>query len=223
MLIWLMTVTTFPASAFWVVNFGTAGTLLPGKFGFAAGLGGQMVFVGDPRKANAFFMIPHAGFRYGITSRLDAGLRLAPLPLPYNTVGPGFGMNLDAKLRLTPADAKTSVSVVLGIGGAHVSILEDTRLAYSLNSALLVSRTLDERNALTLMARQVNLGIPTAEAGSAANNVNIYGASLGWKHTLMPNINILPEVGVYSYQGKIRDVSYTGPGFQYGIMIATTI
>jgi hypothetical protein len=49
---------------FWVVNFGTAKTLHKGKFGFAAGMGGQMVFLGQPKLTSGFFTIPHAGFRY---------------------------------------------------------------------------------------------------------------------------------------------------------------
>ncbi|WP_133299907.1 hypothetical protein [Larkinella punicea] len=75
---------------FWVVNFGTARTLSPKKIGFAAGMGGQVVVLGDPRKTSAFFTIPHAGFR------------LAPIPLPFASVGPGFGINLDAKYYLPP-------------------------------------------------------------------------------------------------------------------------
>lgn len=39
---------------FWVVNFGTARTLAKGRVGFAAGIGGQVVLVGDPRWASAF-------------------------------------------------------------------------------------------------------------------------------------------------------------------------
>jgi len=91
----------------WVVNFGTATTLAPKKFGFAAGIGGQMVFVGDPRTTNAFFTIPHAGFRYGLADKVDIGLRLAPIPLPFSTVGPGFGINLDIKYCFTPPPGQT--------------------------------------------------------------------------------------------------------------------
>src|SRR5688572_27242463 len=43
---------TAPAHAFWVVNFGPAGTLPAGKIAFAAGIGGQAVFAGDPQKSN---------------------------------------------------------------------------------------------------------------------------------------------------------------------------
>ena len=122
---------------FWVVNFGTARTLHKGKFGFAAGMGGQMVFLGQPKLTSGFFTIPHAGFRYGLGERIDAGLRLAPIPLPFSTVGPGFGVNLDVKYCFTKPESKFDFGVVVGFGGAHVLIEEKTRYAYSPNAALL--------------------------------------------------------------------------------------
>lgn len=207
---------------FWVVNFGTARTLAVGKFGFAAGLGGQMVFLGEPRQTSAFFTIPHAGFRYGIAKRLDAGLRLAPIPLPFATVGPGFGINLDAKYCFTKADSKVDFSLVLGIGGAHVLIEDVNRYAYSPNIALLNSYALSESTFLTFMARYVNMAIPTAPEGAEANFVNIAGLSVGLKKDIRSNIAILPEVGAYSYQGQIVGVDKSGIGFQYGVMIATS-
>lgn len=208
---------------FWVVNFGTARTLPPRRFGFAAGLGGQVVFLGDPRKASAFFTIPHAGFRLGLTNRLDMGLRLAPIPLPFASVGPGFGVNLDAKYRLTKPDSKIDLALILGAGGAHVLIEERTRYAYSPNVALLNSYHLAGTTVLTLMARYVHLGIPTATGGAKANFVNISGLSIGLKKDLKPNIAILPEIGAYWYDGQIGSVRKAGPGFQYGLMIATSL
>jgi hypothetical protein len=210
------------SSAFWVVNFGTARTLHRGKFGFAAGMGGQMVFLGDPKLTSAFFTIPHAGFRYGIGNRLDAGLRLAPIPLPFATVGPGFGINLDAKYCFTQPDNKVDFGLVVGLGGAHVLIEEKTRYAYSPNAALLSTYNVNEKTHLTVMARYVNLAIPTAPEGARANYTNIAGISFGLKRDIRPNISILPEVGVYSYEGKITGTAKRGPGFQYGLMIATS-
>jgi hypothetical protein len=208
--------------AFWVVNFGTARTLTKKKFGFAAGMGGQLVILGDPKKPSAFFTIPHAGFRYGLATRLDIGLRLAPIPLPFATVGPGFGINLDAKYCLTKPESKVDLSIVLGVGGAHVLIEEISRFAYSPNLALLNSYKLNESTFLTIMGRYVNLGIPTAPEGAQANYVNISGISFGLKKDIRPNIAILPEIGSYWYQGEILGVTKNGPGFQYGVMIATS-
>ncbi len=208
---------------FWVVNFGTARTLPPRRFGFAAGLGGQVVFLGNPQKASAFFTIPHAGFRLGLTNRLDMGLRLAPIPLPFASVGPGFGVNLDAKYRLTKPDSKVDLALILGAGGAHLLIEDRTRYAYSPNAALLNSYHLAGTTVLTFMGRYVHLGIPTATGGARTNFVNISGLSIGLKKDLKPNVAILPEIGAYWYDGQIGAVRKAGPGFQYGIMIATSL
>lgn len=207
---------------FWVVNFGTARTFAPKKIGFAAGMGGQVVFLGDPRKTSAFFTIPHAGFRLGLAKGLDAGLRLAPIPLPFATVGPGFGINLDAKYCFTPPTSKIDWGLVVGLGGAHVLIEDRNRLAYSPNVALLNSYHLGGTTVLTIMGRYVYLGIPTAAEGVKANFVNIGGISLGLKKDIRPNIALLPEVGAYWYDGKILGVTKRGPGFQYGLMLATS-
>jgi hypothetical protein len=71
-------------------------------------MGDQLVYLGTPKKLSAFFTIPHAGFRYGINDRMDVGLRLAPIPLLFSTVGPGFGGNLDVKYVLQKLKTKCS-------------------------------------------------------------------------------------------------------------------
>lgn len=182
-----------------------------------------MVFVGDPRTTSAFFMIPHAGFRYGISSRIDAGLRLAPIPLPFATVGPGFGMNLDVKFCLTSGDSPVQAALVAGAGGAHVVIQDRTRLAYSPNAAGLLTWKLSDKTQITGMGRYVHLAIPTAPEGRTANFTHIAGVSVGLKYVLSPGVSILPEAGIYRYEGQIAGVRTAGPGFQYGIMIATTL
>lgn len=209
-------------SAFWVVNFGTARTLPTKRIGFAAGLGGQMVFLGQPKLASAFFTIPHAGFRYGLTSRMDAGLRLAPIPLPFSSVGPGFGVNLDVKYCFTRPQSKVDLALVAGAGGAHVLIEGNTRLAYSPNVAILITYNINSKTHLTGMGRYVSLSIPTATDGAKGNFVNITGFSFGLKRDIRPNISVLPEIGAYWYDGQIKSVNKSGPGFQYGIMIATS-
>lgn len=207
---------------FWVVNFGTARTLPPHRIGFAAGMGGQMVFLGNPQKTSAFFTIPHAGIRLGLTKRLDVGLRLAPVPLPFSSVGPSFGVNLDAKICLTEPESKVQFALVLGAGGAHAIIKDDTRLAYSPNAAILTSFHLDEKTDFTVMGRFVNLVIPTAPGGAEGNFVNITGTSFGLKRNITETISILPEVGAYWYEGQIAGIRTSGPGFQFGVMLATS-
>lgn len=220
----LLLIASIPTQSFaiWVVNFGTARTLAPGRIGFAAGMGGQVVFLGEPQKTSAFFTIPHAGFRFGLLPRLDAGLRLAPIPLPFSTVGPGFGINLDAKYRLTSLKSKVDFALIGGLGGAHVLIEDVARYAYSPNGAALTTYNISETIHLTAMARYVHLAIPTATDGAKGNFVNIAGISLGLKKDIRPNISILPEIGAYHYDGQIRSTSKKGPGFQYGFMIAAT-
>jgi hypothetical protein len=218
----LLVIAPSQASAFWVVNFGTARTLAIGRIGFAAGLGGQMVFLGEPKMASAFFTIPHAGFRFGLSKKLDAGLRLAPIPLPFSTVGPGFGVNLDVKYWLTRPKSKIDFALVAGAGGAHVLIEGATRLAYSPNAAALTTYNINQKTHLTAMARYVSLSIPTATDGAKGNFVNIAGISLGLKKDIRPNISLLPEVGAYWYGGQIKSAKKAGPGFQYGIMLSTS-
>ncbi len=207
---------------FWVVNFGTARTLHKRKIGFAAGMGGQIVSLGNPQMKSAFFTIPHAGFRYGLSDRMDIGFRLAPIPLPFSSVGPGFGANVDVKYRVTKPEDKVQFAFVLGAGGAHVLIEEKTRLAYSPNAAVLTSFKLNEEIDFTVMGRYVNLAIPTAAGGKSENYVNIAGTSFGLKRNINSAISIFPEIGVYWYEGKILNVRKSGPGFQYGLMLATS-
>lgn len=210
------------ASAFWVVNFGPAGTIPAGRVGFAAGMGGQAVFVGEPRQANAFFLIPHAGLRLGLADRLDAGWRLAPVPLPFSAVGPGFGANVDAKLGLTSADAPVAFALVAGAGGAHVLLRGEHRFAWSPNGAALATFHVGETTLLTFMARYVYLAIPTATGGVRDNFVHIAGTSAGLKLEVTKTIAFLPEVGGYWYEGRIGGVRTAGPGFQYGAMLSTS-
>lgn len=208
--------------AFWVVNFGTARTLAPHRFGFGAGMGCQLVFLGNPQKTSAFLTIPHAGFRLGLAKGLDCGLRLAPIPLPFSSVGPGFGINLDAKICFTKPESKIQFAFVIGVGGAHTLIQNNTRLAYSPNAAILSSFNLGEKTIFTIMGRYVNLGIPTAKERANGNFVNISGVSFGLKRKINESISIYPEVGAYWYDGQITRIATIGPGFQIGLMISTT-
>jgi hypothetical protein len=207
---------------FWVVNFGTARPLAKRKIGFAAGMGGQIVSLGEPQKKSAFFTIPHAGFRFGLSERMDIGFRLAPIPLPFSTVGPGFGANVDVKYCFTNPEDKVQFAAVFGAGGAHVIIEEKTRLAYSPNAAILTSFNIRESLDFTVMGRYVNLAIPTASGGKSENFVNIAGTSFGLKKSINSSVSVLPEIGVYWYSGRIGNVRKAGPGFQYGLMLATS-
>ena len=149
-------------------------------------------------------------------------MRLAPILLPFSIVGPGFGANLDVKYWFTNKARRLQSSVVLGVGGAHVVIEGNTRLAYSPNAAALGTMRMSERTDLTVMARGVHLAIPTAAGGARSNFVNILGPAVGVLRSINATMSILPEVGAYWYDGRIGGVSKQGPGFQYGVMIATS-
>lgn len=72
------------------------------------------------------------------------------------------------------------------------------------------------------MGRYVYLAIPTAAEGAKANFVTISGVSVGLKKDIRPNVSLLPEVGAYWYDGRMVNVAKCGPGFQYGLMLATS-
>ena len=112
--------------------------------------------------------------------------------------------------------------MILGLGGAHVIIEEKTRYAYSPNAALLTTYNMNESTHFTVMGRYVNLLIPSAPHGKKSNFVNISGLSFGLKKDIQSNISILPEVGAYWYAAEIGGVEKSGPGFQYGLMFATS-
>lgn len=207
--------------AFWVVNFGTAPPLKPGKVAFAGGMGGQVVLVVDPLKASAIFFIPHAGIRVGFSHYVDVGYRLAPMPLPFSSVGPGLGGNLDFKFRLSPAAWSWQLAASAGAGIGHVLVNDSGKVAYSPNGALLVTQRLSEHVHLTEMARYVYLAIPRAPGGASGNHVHIVGASAGLKIDVAEHVAVLPELGAYWYEGRLADVRTSGPAFQYGVVLAT--
>ena len=216
------TLLSAPAQAFWVVNFGPAPTLPRGRFAFAGGMGGQVVLVGEPVRTSAVFFIPHAGFRAGLADFMDIGFRLAPIALPFSSVGPSLGGNIDVKFRLTPRGANWQFAALVGGGLGHVIVNDNGRLAYSPNAALLLSTHVAEHLQLTFMGRYVFMGIPTATGGDAANNLHIAGLSTGLKIDINPTVAVLPEIGAYWYEGRIADVRTSGPAFQYGVVLAST-
>jgi hypothetical protein len=137
-------------------------------------------------------------------------------------VGPGFGANLDGKLRLTPVESNVQVALIMGIGGAHVLVRDEHRAAWSPNGAALLTFMANQPMQLTFMARYVYLAIPTASGGTSDNHVHIAGPSAGLKFDLWPRVSVMPEVGAYWYEGKLAGAEMSGPGFQYGVMLGTT-
>jgi hypothetical protein len=130
---------------------------------------------------------------------------------------------LDLKYCFTKPESNFDFGAIIGFGGAHVLIEDKTRYAYSPNAALLGTYNFNKKTHVTTMARYVNLAIPAALQGAGANYVNIAGVSFGLKKDIRTNISILPEIGMYHNNGQIIGVQKSGPGFQYGLMIATSI
>jgi hypothetical protein len=210
------------SEAFWVVNFGSAGVSRPGQVGFVGGTGGQFVLVGPPTSTSAIFFIPHAGLRVGVFEFLDVGYRLAPLALPYSSVGPSLGGNLDVKLAFTPRASPWQFSLDAGGGVAHVMVRDQHRFAYSPNGALLLSARIGASSWLTFMARYTFIGIPTAMGGDAANYVHIAGGSVGFKFEVAPHISLMPELGAYYYRGAVGGQDASGFAMQYGVVLGTS-
>ena len=77
------------------------------------------------------------------------------------------------KYCFTKPESKFDFGVVLGFGGAHVLIEENTRYAYSPNAAVLGTYNVNETTHLTVMARYVNFFIPTPPQGAKENYVDI--------------------------------------------------
>ena len=92
--------------AFWLLGFSSADTLPPATFGVIAGTGGQLSETGDPAKTSFTPFLPHAGFRVGIADGLDVGYRLTQVALPFSSVGPTLGGEIDVRYRLTPANSE---------------------------------------------------------------------------------------------------------------------
>ncbi len=212
-----------PAHAFWVVNFGPAAPLHPGRLAFVGGVGGQVVRAGSPERTSAVFFIPHAGLRVGLLPILDVGLRLAPLPLPYASVGPGLGGNLDVKVLLTPRAWRWHLALDVGAGVAHALVNDQGRLAWSPNAALLLSVGLGGSTQLTFMARYAYIGVPTATGGEGANHVHVVGASVGLRLRLNDHIALMPELGAYRYLGALGGQEVNGFAGQYGVVLGATL
>jgi hypothetical protein len=209
--------------AFWVVNFGPAAPAQPGHLAFVGGMGGQVVFAGEPTRTSAVFFIPHAGLRVGLLDHLDVGFRLAPLPLPYGTVGPGLGGNIDVKVLVTPRAWRWHFALDAGAGLAHALVNDQGRVAWSPNAAALLSARLGERTWLTFMARYAYIGITSATGGESANHVHVVGGTAGLRLQLTERVALMPELGAFRYLGAIGGQEVNGVAGQYGIVLGASL
>ena len=209
-----------PAQAFWLLGFAPADTLPPGGLGAIAGTGGQYSSVGDPAKNSFTGSLPHAGFRVGLLDGLDIGYRLAQTPLPFTSVGPTLGSEIDLKYRLTPADADWGAAIVVGGALAYLQISGQSKTALSPGIDFVLSHPITPETTLIGELRYVYTEIPTGPGGASANYVHAAGADLGARFTLTKTVSIIPEIGVFDLTGQLAGRRSNGIGAQYGAVLA---
>ena len=211
------------ANAVWVLNFSTAQTLAPGRVSFIGGTGGQFTTVAHPVQASYTPFLAHAGIRVGIADGLDAGYRLVTVPLPWSTVGPSLGSAVDVKIRLTPNAWRWQLGLILGGAVSYLRVLDSDKFAWSPGADLVLTNIVSSWLAVTLNARYAYTAIPSAPGGADANYVHTAGTSVGLRFGLTKTVAILPEIGVFRFQGAILGEDKEGLGVQYGVILAATL
>jgi len=218
----LGTFQAFPSRtrAFWLLGFSSADTLPPGTIGAIAGTGGQLTEVGDPGKTSFTPFLPHAGFRLGITDGFDVGYRLTQVALPFSSVGPTLGGEIDARYRLTSADSAWQASLVAGMAYSFLDISGISKHAWSPGADLMLSRVLTPDYTFISELRYVYTAIPSAIGGAGGNHLHAAGADIGMKIALTPAVSLVPEMGLFKFTGALANRSADGIGFQYGAVLS---
>lgn len=203
----------------WLLGFSPADTVAPGSYSAIAGTGGQWSSVGDPRRDSFTPFLAHAGIRTGLTDNWDIGYRLATVALPYSSVGPSLGAEIDVKHRLTDKENPWQVAVVAGIGYAYLDIQGQSRNAWSPGVDMIVSHQFAPGYTAFADLRYVYTEIPSASGGASANHFQAFGPGVGMKIKLKENVSITPEIGVFNFNGNIADQKANGIGVQYGAVL----
>lgn len=208
------------AKAFWLLGFATADTLPQGGFSAIAGTGGQYSSVGSPSLSSFTPFLPHAGLRAGVADGWDVGYRLTQVALPFSSVGPSLGGEIDVKHRLTSADSDWQAAIVGGIAYSYLDISSQSRSAWSPGVDLIISRAITPRYTFISELRYVYTAIPTAYGGSGANHLNATGVDFGMRIGLSSTVSIVPEVGLFDFAGRLTNHSANGVAAQYGTVLA---
>ncbi len=211
------------SEAFWVLNFSTGQTLAPGQVAFIGGTGGQLTFIGEPSKVSFTPFLAHAGIRIGLFDRLDIGYRLVTVPLPYNSVGPTLGAASDLKFRFTPEGSSWHAALIAGGAFAYLHVADQDRTAWSPGADLILSHTLSNGWVPAVNARYVFTAIPSAPGGAQQNHVHAFGGSASLKIGLTRTVSVIPELGVFRFDGAIGGVPESGWGGQYGAVLSAAI
>ena len=209
-----------PAAAFWLLGFSTADTLPPGAIGGIAGTGGQLAEVGSPAKTSFTPFLPHAGFRIGIVDGLDVGYRLTQVALPFSSVGPSLGSEVDLRYRLTDPEASWQSAIVAGFAYSYLELSGASKDAWSPGLDLMLSHVLTPKYAFISELRYVYTAIPTAPGGTANNYLHAVGGDIGTRITLSPRMALVPEIGLFRFIGALAGGNATGFGFQYGAVLS---
>lgn len=209
-----------PADAFWLLGFSTADTLPPGAVGAIAGTGGQYSRVGSPATSSFTPSLAHAGFRLGVADGFDIGYRLTQVALPFSSVGPSLGSEIDGRLRLTPAAAAWQASLVAGVAYSYLDLSGVSKNAWSPGADLMLSHAFSPRFALISELRYVYTEITDAPGGSGGNHLTAAGADLGARIALTPSVSLIPEVGLFDFSGSLKSRSANGFGAQYGAVLS---
>lgn len=210
----------WPAAAFWLLGFSTADTLPYGDLSAIAGTGGQFTSVGDPSRSNFTPFLPHAGFRVGLSDGWDIGYRLTQVALPFSSVGPSLGGEIDVKHRLTPIDSPWQVAIVAGGAYSYLDLSDQSKSAWSPGVDLIFSRAITPRYTVISELRYVYTAIPTALGGSGQNYVNAAGVDVGMRIGLTSMVSIIPEVGLFDFAGRLANRRSNGVAAQYGTVLA---
>ena len=218
----LLAAASCPSAAFagsWLLGFAPAETVAPGSYAAIAGTGGQWSSVGEPRHDSFTPFLAHAGIRTGLADSWDVGYRLATVALPYSSVGPSLGAEIDVKHRLTDKGDPWQVAVLAGVGYAYLDIQGQSRNAWSPGVDMIVSHQVTPGYTAFADLRYVYTEIPSANGGASANHFQAFGPGAGVKIKLRENISITPEIGVFNFNGSIANQKANGIGFQYGAVL----
>ncbi len=211
------------ASAFWLLGFSSADTLPTGGFGVIAGTGGQLSQVGQDSKNSSTAFIPHAGFRYGMTDDFDLGYRLTQVTLPFASVGPTLGSEVDGKYRLTAPDNQVQMAIVGGFAYSSLDISGESKTAWSPGSDFVISEVLNQKYTVFSELRYVYTAIPTAPGGVSNNYFSATGVGVGMKIRLTPQTSLVPEIGFFHLNGQMLGANANGTAFQIGAVLSIRI
>ena len=203
----------------WLLGFSPADTVAPGSYSAIAGTGGQWSSVGSPRQDSFTPFLAHAGIRTGLTGSWDIGYRLATVALPYSSVAPSLGGEVDVKHRLTAKDDPWQVALVAGVGYAYLDIQGQSRSAWSPGVDMVISHNVAPGYIAFADLRYVYTEIPSATGGSNSNHFQALGPGIGVKIKFKENVSLTPEVGVFDFQGNIAGQKTNGIGVQYGAVL----